>query len=119
MTDDLVQRLRSNRPIPTLPHEAADRIEAQAAEIERLQVEAKAQFDRGYYDGCSNPIVRHDALREAVIEECAKALEADARLCDCFARMEVECGCGAWDDNKTITSERAIGIIRALQEQGK
>ena len=27
MTDDLVQRLRSNRPIPTLPHEAADRIE--------------------------------------------------------------------------------------------
>jgi hypothetical protein len=27
MTDDLVKRLRSNRPIPTLPHEAADRIE--------------------------------------------------------------------------------------------
>ena len=27
MTDDLVQRLRSNRPIPTLPHEAAERIE--------------------------------------------------------------------------------------------
>jgi hypothetical protein len=37
MTDDLVQRLRSNRPIPTIPHEAADRIEAQAAEIERLR----------------------------------------------------------------------------------
>lgn len=37
MTDDLVQRLRSNRPIPTLPHEAANRIEAQAAEIERLR----------------------------------------------------------------------------------
>jgi hypothetical protein len=36
--------------------------EAQAAEIERLRVEAKAQFDRGYYDGCANPIVRHDAL---------------------------------------------------------
>ena len=38
--------------------------EAQAAEIERLQVEAKAQFDRGYYDGSTHPIVRHDALRE-------------------------------------------------------
>jgi len=32
-------------------NKAADRIEAQAAEIERLRVEAKAQFDRGYYDG--------------------------------------------------------------------
>ena len=37
MTDDLVQRLRSNRPIPTLPHEAADLIEAQVAEIDRLR----------------------------------------------------------------------------------
>jgi len=34
-------------------NKAADRIEAQAAEIERLRVEAKAQFDRGYYDGCT------------------------------------------------------------------
>lgn len=41
MTDDLVQRLRSNRPIPTIPHEAADRIEAQAAEIERLRERVK------------------------------------------------------------------------------
>jgi len=49
--DDLVQRLRSNRPLPTLPHEAADRIEAQAAEIERLREECQAQYDRGYYDG--------------------------------------------------------------------
>jgi hypothetical protein len=38
MTDDLVKRLRSNRPIPTLPHEAADRIEALTAENERLLV---------------------------------------------------------------------------------
>ena len=33
---------------------------------EDLRVEAKAQFDRGYYEGCANPIVRHDALREAL-----------------------------------------------------
>ena len=39
MTDDLVQRLRSNRPIPTLPHEAADRIEA-LEEALAQQVEA-------------------------------------------------------------------------------
>ena len=38
------------------------------AEIERLRVEAQAQFDRGYYDGCANPIVRYDALREALVD---------------------------------------------------
>ena len=40
MTDEakaLVERLRSNRPLPTLPHEAADLIETQAREIERLR----------------------------------------------------------------------------------
>jgi hypothetical protein len=47
--------------------------EAQAAEIERLRVEARAQYDRGYYDGCTQPIVRHDALkiaRERITEWC-------------------------------------------------
>lgn len=42
MTDEakaLVERLRGNRPIPTLPHEAADLIETQAREIERLRGE--------------------------------------------------------------------------------
>ena len=34
-------------------NKAADHIEAQAAEIERLRVEVKAQYDRGYYDGCT------------------------------------------------------------------
>jgi hypothetical protein len=34
-------------------NKAAHLIEAQAAEIEWLRVETKAQFDRGYYDGCT------------------------------------------------------------------
>jgi len=34
-------------------NKAAERIEALEAEIERLRVEAKAQYDRGYYDGCT------------------------------------------------------------------
>ena len=34
-------------------NEAAEHIEAQAAEIKWLRVEAKAQYDRGYYDGCT------------------------------------------------------------------
>ncbi len=42
--------------------------EAQAAEIEQLRVKAQAQYDRGYYDGCANPIVRYDALRDALAD---------------------------------------------------
>jgi len=37
-------------------NKAADRIEAQATEIERLRVEAQAQYDRGYYEGCTHPL---------------------------------------------------------------
>lgn len=72
--------------------------------IEQLTKDPASEWQAGY---------------EAGVEAAAKALKDDAKLCDCFARMEVECGCGAWNDNKSITSERAIGIIRALQEQGK
>ena len=51
------------------------------------------------------------------VEEAAKALEADAMKCDCAAREERECGCGAWCEWKSITSARAIEIVRALQEK--
>lgn len=61
----LVERLRGDWPeilvekhwmmdsdaIDKQREEAADRIEALAAENERLQLECKAQYDRGYYDG--------------------------------------------------------------------
>lgn len=56
-----------------------------------------------------------DIVREAAIEECAKALEEDAKQCDCFARNEGECGCGAWCEWKSITSARAVEIVRALK----
>ena len=58
-------------------------------------------------------------VREAVIEECAKALEADAVKCDCAALEERECACGAWNDYKTITSARAVEIVRALKDKSK
>lgn len=57
-----------------------------------------------------------DALREAVIEECANALEADAMKCDCAALEERECGCGAWCEWKSITSARAVEIVRELKD---
>ena len=56
-----------------------------------------------------------DVLREAVIEECANALEADAMKCDCAALEERECGCGAWCEWKSITSARAVEIVRELK----
>lgn len=37
-------------------------------------------------------------------EERAKVVEwlrAENSMCDCFARSESECACGAWDDYKT------------------
>lgn len=37
-------------------------------QIEDLRAQAQAQYDRGYYDGCANPIVRHDALRDALAD---------------------------------------------------
>ena len=50
------------------------------------------------------------------VEEAAKALEADAMKCDCAARNEDECACGAWCEWKSITSARAVKLVRALQE---
>jgi hypothetical protein len=56
---------------------------------------------------------------DAGVEAAAKALEVDARLCDCAALEDRECACGAWDDYKSITSARAVEIVRAVKEQSK
>jgi hypothetical protein len=68
MTDDLVKRLRSNRPIPTLPHEAADRIEALTAENERLLV-SNEQWQVDYNEAVIDKLeleTEIDRLREAL-----------------------------------------------------
>jgi hypothetical protein len=64
-------------------------------------------------------VAEERAAFNAGIEAAAKALEADARRCDCAAREADECACGAWDDYKSITSARAVKIVRALQEPSK
>jgi hypothetical protein len=55
--------------------------------IERLRIEAEARYDRGYYDGSTNPIVRHDALKaenERLREHLISALDTlkDAEICN-------------------------------------
>ncbi len=72
--------------------------------IEQLTKDTAAEWQAGY---------------EAGVEASAKALEDDAKLCDCFAFEEDECGCGAWNDYKDISSARAVEIVRALQEHLK
>ena len=61
------------------------------------------------------PLSRWQKGFNSGVEEAAKALEADAKKCDCFARNEGECGCGAWCEWKSITSARAIEIVRKLK----
>lgn len=72
--------------------------------IEQLTKDPAAEWQAGY---------------EAGVEAAVKALKDDAKLCDCAALEANECACGAWDDYKSITSARAIEIVRALQGQSK
>jgi hypothetical protein len=72
--------------------------------IEQLTKDPASEWQSGY---------------DAGIEAAAKALEDDAKLCDCAALEERECACGAWADYKSITSARAVEIVRALQEKGQ
>ena len=60
------------------------------------------------------PLSRWQKGFNSGVEEAAKALEADAVKCDCAALEERECACGAWCEWKSITSARAVDIVRAL-----
>jgi hypothetical protein len=62
-------------------------------------------------DPASEWLVGYDTGIEAAIN----ALEADAMKCDCAALEERECACGAWCEWKSITSARAIEIVRELK----
>lgn len=70
---------------------------------------------RDYINMTKDPAAEWQAGYDAGVEAAVKALEADARLCDCAALEERECSCSAWDDYKSITSARAVEIVRALQ----
>jgi hypothetical protein len=65
----------------------------------------------------ADPLSRWQKGFNSGVEEAAKALEADAKLCDCAARKSRDCACGVWYDYKTITSARAVEIVRALVKE--
>lgn len=60
---------------------AVDTSQPALPEVARLRRELKAQGDR--------------------VAQVVEWLRKENGLCDCHARCETECGCGAWDDWKT------------------
>lgn len=66
--------------------------------------------ENDYLVGCFHKAII--AAEAAQRERDAQLIEADAKLCDCSARSEGECACGAWCEWKSITSARAAEIIR-------
>ena len=95
MTDDNFQKLALNESFERVAKVAEER----AAFNEQMPKDPAAEWQKGYDAG----------IRAAII-----TLEDDGDLCDCAAREEGECGCGAWDGYKIISSERAVQIVRAL-----
>jgi hypothetical protein len=66
-----------------------------------------------------DPAAEWQSGYDAGVEAAANALEADAKKCDCFAFEVDECGCGAWCEWKSITSARAIEIVRTIKDHSK
>ena len=110
MSDDLVRQLEAclySKTIgghncfvqPGVVREAADRIEAQAAEIRSL----REQVARARLEGA-------EIMREAA----ARWAEDDAKLCDCSAHSESECACGAWCEWKTVPMHHVVQAIRNI-----
>jgi hypothetical protein len=85
-----------------------------------IWTEAATIQTNGRWDGniaqTDEPLSRWQKGFNSGVEEAAKALEADAMKCDCAALEERECACGAWCEWKSITSARAIEIVRAIKE---
>ena len=109
-----------------LLYDACSIIESQAAMRQPTQSDALLEGDtqtilyllgvrHGREDERAKIAAERQAGYAAGVEAAAKALEADAKRCDCFARNEGECGCGAWCEWKSITSARAVEIVRELK----
>lgn len=52
-----------------------------------------------------------DKRYQQAIADVVEWLHREIGLCDCFARSETECACGAWDDHKTWPLERTAQEI--------
>jgi hypothetical protein len=103
-------RANDNRPLLTIKPDGTVEGEIEdASEAARLFVEHIRRM--------TDPASEWQSRYDAGIEAAANALEADARLCDCAALEDGECACGAWHEWKSISSARAIEIVRGLVKE--
>lgn len=108
--DTAAERIKRREAMDNLIAQDADLIDAQPTQSDNNfhKLALSESFER------VAKVAEERAAFNAGIEAAAKALEEDAKQCDCFARNEGECGCGAWCEWKSITSARAVEIVRAL-----
>jgi len=62
---------------------------------------ASRYADSELHDMALAAIAALDAARGDQVARVVEWLRKENGLCDCHARCETECGCGAWDDWKT------------------
>ncbi len=78
----------------------------EAAASIAVLVEMRELIREGRADHHAEPFARHriaaeNAARGDQVARVVEWLRKENGLCDCHARCETECGCGAWDDWKT------------------
>jgi hypothetical protein len=85
------------RPAPQPPEDVAG-----------MENDLTAVYMAGRRDGrdelaatITNLVAKLGTAREEERATVVAWLRSDNSLCDCFAREEGECACGAWDDNKS------------------
>ena len=88
------------------PTPKADEVEAVAravhGELSRIDVMKYLDMPDDTADRVAQAaIAALDAAREDRVAQVVEWLRKENGLCDCHARCETECGCGAWDDWKT------------------
>ena len=60
---------------------------------------------------CDPAAVAYSEGYQQAIADVVEWLHREIGQCDCFARSETECACGAWDDYKTWPLERTAQEI--------
>lgn len=84
--------------------------------VERQRVEREW---RDYVRKAQAAIAALDAARGDVVARIVEWLRQENGRCDCFAKSETECGCGAWDDWKTKPLPQIADQIEAREWEKK
>lgn len=91
----------------------SDELNMTDAAIRRYNSAMRRSGDDEYSTGEAAAVIRDygDKRYQQAIADVVEWLRRENGLCDCFARSETECACGAWDDHKTWPLERTADEI--------